>query len=134
MMAPGRYDAIVELTRALNDRHSDPVATQQQTQRILLSLFPSWLPPAFKVAAPSSDSLVCVLLLGRPYMLACCLPQVMFSRPMPGLSCRLNAWVTALTCQWLMGPCKVSRLALSLLAADSICCHQPVHVTSTYNR
>jgi hypothetical protein len=33
--------------------------------------------------------------------------QVMFSRPVPGLSCQLNAWVTMLTCQWLMGPCKV---------------------------
>src|SRR5579875_3590535 len=33
--------------------------------------------------------------------------QVMFSKPLPALSCRLNAWVTMLTCQWLMGPCKV---------------------------
>ena len=54
-MGPGRYDAIVELTRVLNDSNSDPVATQQQTQQILLSLFPSWLPPAFKVAASSGD-------------------------------------------------------------------------------
>ena len=34
----------------------------------------------------------------------------MFSRPLPELSCRLNAWVTMLTCQWLMGPCKVRTL------------------------
>lgn len=32
----------------------------------------------------------------------------MFSRPMPQLSCKLNAVVTALTCQWLMGPCAVN--------------------------
>ena len=32
----------------------------------------------------------------------------MFSKPMPGLSCKLNAFVTALTCQWLMGPCQVN--------------------------
>ncbi len=31
---------------------------------------------------------------------------MLFSRPLPELSCRLNALVTALTCQWLMGPCK----------------------------
>lgn len=34
--------------------------------------------------------------------------QVMFSRPLPGFSCRLNAWATATTCQWLMGPCAVN--------------------------
>jgi hypothetical protein len=47
----------------------------------LKSLFPSWLPGAF---------------------------AVMFSRPFPGFSCRLNAFATALTCQWLMGNCKVN--------------------------
>lgn len=34
--------------------------------------------------------------------------QVMFSRPMPELSCKLNAWATWLTCQWLMGPCEIN--------------------------
>lgn len=34
--------------------------------------------------------------------------QVMFSKPLPDFSCRLNALATALTCQWLMGPCKVN--------------------------
>ena len=32
----------------------------------------------------------------------------MFSKPLPRLSCRMNAAVTALTCQWLMGPCAVN--------------------------
>ncbi len=32
----------------------------------------------------------------------------MFSKPLPDFSCRLNALATALTCQWLMGPCKVN--------------------------
>lgn len=31
----------------------------------------------------------------------------MFSRPFPAFSARLNAWATAATCQWLMGPCSV---------------------------
>ena len=34
--------------------------------------------------------------------------QVLFSKPMPQLSCQLNAYVTALTCQWLMGECGVN--------------------------
>lgn len=32
----------------------------------------------------------------------------MFSRPLPDFSCKLNAWATWLTCQWLMGPCEVN--------------------------
>ncbi|EIE22959.1 hypothetical protein COCSUDRAFT_15824 [Coccomyxa subellipsoidea C-169] len=79
------YDAIVDLTRLLNSKSSNPRDTQVKTRQILLSLFPSWLPPAFKV---------------------------MFSKPMPEVSCQLNAWVTMLTCQWLMGPCKVNDVEL----------------------
>jgi hypothetical protein len=56
-----------------------------RTRAILNSLFPSWLPGAFKV---------------------------MFSRPLPTFSCQLNALATALTCQWLMGPSKVNDVEL----------------------
>lgn len=42
------YDGIIELTRRLNSVGT-PLLTQQKTREILLSLFPSWLPPAFKV-------------------------------------------------------------------------------------
>ena len=38
--------------------------------------------------------------------------QVLFSRPLPGLSCQLNAYVTMLTCQWLMGPCQARWVLL----------------------
>jgi hypothetical protein len=38
--------------------------------------------------------------------------QVMFSKPLPDFSCRLNAFATAMTCQWLMGPCKVNDVEL----------------------
>ena len=50
---------------------------------MLLSLFPSWLPPAFKV---------------------------MFSTPFPNFSNKMNAIVTALCCQWLMGKCEVNEV------------------------
>ena len=36
----------------------------------------------------------------------------MFARPVPGAANRLNAWVTAVTCQWLMGPSKVNDVEL----------------------
>ena len=42
-----------------------------------------------------------------------CPVQVMFARPLPALSRQLNAWVTALTCQWLMGPCQVNDVELA---------------------
>lgn len=45
-----RYDAIVDLTRVLNSSSSNPRDTQIRTRQILLSLFPPWLPPAFKVS------------------------------------------------------------------------------------
>lgn len=75
------YDAIIDLTRRLNSKYRTPQETQAATRAILNALFPSWLPGAFKV---------------------------MFSKPLPDFSCRLNALATALTCQWLMGPCKVN--------------------------
>lgn len=51
-------------------------------------------------------------LLTPTHFMSCHVMQVMFSRPLPGFSCRLNAFATALTCQWLMGPCKVNDAEL----------------------
>jgi hypothetical protein len=78
------YPAIIDLTRRLNALGS-PQDTQTATRKILNSLFPSWLPPAFKV---------------------------MFSKPFPEFSCRLNALATWATCQWLMGECQVNDVEL----------------------
>lgn len=44
-----RYDAIIDLTRQLNSKFDSARETQLATRGILNSLFPSWLPPAFKV-------------------------------------------------------------------------------------
>ncbi|MEW5303291.1 MAG: hypothetical protein WDW36_005997 [Sanguina aurantia] len=81
----GGFAAIIDLTRTLNRKFSAPGATQAATRQILKSLFPSWLPAAFKV---------------------------MFSQPFREFSCRLNAFATFLTCQWLMGPCKVNDIEI----------------------
>ena len=50
--------------------------------------------------------------------------QVLFSRPLPVLSNQLNAWVTMLTCQWLMGPCQASMVSLPLAPLADLC-HNP---------
>lgn len=44
-----RYDAIIDLTRKLNQQHATPAEVQNTTRYILKSLFPGWLPGAFKV-------------------------------------------------------------------------------------
>ena len=44
-----RYVAIVDLTRRLNSKFGSAEATRLRTQGILRSLFPPWLPAAFKV-------------------------------------------------------------------------------------
>eukprot|EP00195_Chlamydomonas_chlamydogama_P009448 CAMPEP_0202891232 /NCGR_PEP_ID=MMETSP1392-20130828/1348_1 /ASSEMBLY_ACC=CAM_ASM_000868 /TAXON_ID=225041 /ORGANISM="Chlamydomonas chlamydogama, Strain SAG 11-48b" /LENGTH=270 /DNA_ID=CAMNT_0049574923 /DNA_START=47 /DNA_END=859 /DNA_ORIENTATION=+ len=75
------YDGIISLTRKLNSKFGDSRETQVRTVGILNSLFPSWLPRLFKL---------------------------LISNPFPEFACRMNAWATALTCQWLMGPCKVN--------------------------
>mmetsp|Transcript_31660 Transcript_31660/g.56669 ORF Transcript_31660/g.56669 Transcript_31660/m.56669 type:complete len:269 (-) Transcript_31660:1084-1890(-) len=81
---PG-YDGIVELTWMLNTKFPSAEATQAATLGILLSLMPSWLPALFKV---------------------------MFAQPFPALSNSMNAYITMLTCQWLMGKCTVNDVEL----------------------
>jgi hypothetical protein len=36
--------------------------------------------------------------------------QVLFATPLPVASCRLNAFATWATCQWLMGECEVNAV------------------------
>jgi len=75
------YDAIIDLTRRLNAADRAPRETQVATRRILQSLFPAWLPRLFKT---------------------------MFAVPFPAFSAKMNAVVTMLSCQWLMGPSTVN--------------------------
>mmetsp|Transcript_3521 Transcript_3521/g.4953 ORF Transcript_3521/g.4953 Transcript_3521/m.4953 type:complete len:289 (+) Transcript_3521:101-967(+) len=73
---PG-YTGLMELIAVLNDENADKDYVQNVARMTLLSLFPGWLPPAF---------------------------SALFSQNIPNISCRMNAWVTLLTCGWLMGP------------------------------
>lgn len=80
---PG-YDGIIEMIKQLNSSN-DPATTRRKARKLLQSLFPVFIPPAFKV---------------------------MFAQPLPELSEQMNAVVTASTCQWLMGPSKVNDITL----------------------
>lgn len=53
-----RYQAIVDLTRRLNSKFGSPQETTSRTQGILRSLFPPWLPAAFKVCLAFTPDLL----------------------------------------------------------------------------
>lgn len=65
-------------------------------------------------AGNTTEVLVSTLALDSRPPTAVAVPatQVMFSKPLPDFSCRLNAFATAVTCQWLMGPCTVNDVEL----------------------
>lgn len=76
------YDGVVEVVKALAHRHrGDPQGLTAASERVLESLFPAWLPPAF---------------------------DRIFSRNVPGFAKWINAVVTVAVTQWLMGPSKLA--------------------------
>jgi len=75
------YQGLMELVSAMNARYSDRREVQKIAQDTLLSLFPSWLPSQF---------------------------AIIFAKPFPSFSSRLNAWATMMTGTWLMGECEVN--------------------------
>lgn len=76
------YPAVIQTVTALAHRYSrSPSDLRAASKRVLVSLFPNWLPPAFRR---------------------------LFSEPLPRFAAWINAVVTVAVTQWLMGP---SRLA-----------------------
>ncbi|CAN0019015.1 unnamed protein product [Ectocarpus sp. 8 AP-2014] len=73
----------MDMIKVLNEKFPSKRKTQEASRRVLKSLFPSWLPASF---------------------------AVMFSKPFPAFSSRLNAWVTLVASQWLMGPSKLNDI------------------------
>lgn len=76
------YDAVIQVVRRLALRYrGDPHGLRMASQRVLASLFPKWLPPAF---------------------------VVLFSKPVPDFANWINAYITVAVTQWLMGPSSLS--------------------------
>ena len=78
------------------------------SQRVLRRLFPDW-PPRFGAEAATAPP------AARPGLLWWF--EILFARPLPAFSAKLNARVTALAGQWLMGPCEVEDLSRDDAAA-----------------
>ncbi|CAN0196751.1 unnamed protein product [Ascophyllum nodosum] len=77
----------MDMIRVLNESFRSKRETQEASRRVLKSLFPFWLPASF---------------------------AVMFSRPFPAFSARLNAWVTLIASQWLMGPSELNDVEVKI--------------------
>lgn len=76
------YDAVIQVVRRLAYKYrGDPSALQNASERVLNSLFPNWLPPAF---------------------------TLLFSKPFPAFAAWINAAVTVVVTQWLMGPSSIA--------------------------
>jgi len=79
------FRGICELALRMNREISDRSEIQKRALETLRSLFPSWLP--------------------RQY-------AVLFSKPFPAFSARMNAWATGVAGTWLMGECEVNDIEL----------------------
>jgi Beta-carotene isomerase D27-like, C-terminal len=77
------YDSVMALVNGLATRAGGrPELLTEAAIRVLNSLFPPWLPPAF---------------------------AAMFSKPLPIFAAWINAAVTVLVTQWLMGPSRMAN-------------------------
>jgi hypothetical protein len=90
------YAGIVELIVGLHEREGGqaPELVEGASRRVLRSLFPNWPP-----LNPEGT-------VGLLHWFG-----VLFARPFPVFSARLNAWVTWLAAQWLMGRCELRDLS-----------------------
>ena len=79
------YKGITELASRMNRLIHNRQEVQQRAQETLRSLFPSWLPKQY---------------------------AILFSKPLPAFSARMNAWATYVAGTWLMGECEVNDVVL----------------------
>ncbi|CAJ2629027.1 unnamed protein product [Trifolium pratense] len=92
------YDGLIEVANRLMVKGTTNSHTIEATVRILRSLFPPFLLELYKMLiAPIGGGKVAAIMVAR---------------------------VTALTCQWLMGPCKVNSIDLP----DGTSCNSGVYV------
>lgn len=89
----GSYEGITELIVRLHERDGRAALVEGASRRVLASLFPNW--PPFNPRGT----------VGLLFWFG-----VLFARPFPAFSAKLNTWVTWLAAQWLMGHCEIRDL------------------------
>lgn len=91
---PPGYDGMMRMIKESMEDAPSADALVVRSRATLNSLFPDW-PPTFGL----SDR------VGLLFWF-----EVLFARPFPAFSSKLNAWVTWWAAQWLMGPCDLGDL------------------------
>lgn len=86
------YAAIAELAATMNQKYP-PAEIQKRAQKVLIALFPSWMPPWYKI---------------------------LFSQPFPAFSARMNAWATWVAGTWLMGDCEINNVPIEFDSNDEV--------------
>lgn len=92
---PPGYDGMISIVREIMETAPSPQAVVAKSRNTLNSLFPDW-PPTFGLAGDRVGLLFWF--------------EVLFARPFPAFSSKLNAWVTWWAAQWLMGQCELLDL------------------------
>eukprot|EP00977_Amphora_coffeiformis_P016203 scaffold4947_cov160-Amphora_coffeaeformis.AAC.3 len=83
---PDGYAGIVELAARMNREFAhNRTEIHVRAQTVLRNLFPSWMPGSY---------------------------AVLFSKPFPGFSSRMNAWATGVGGTWLMGECEINDVEI----------------------
>ena len=88
---PG-YDGLMDLIAYLHSNSGSLTTVTERSRRTLNELFPDWPP-----GPPNETGLLWWF-------------RILFARPFPAFSAKLNAWVTWWAAQWLMGPCELQDL------------------------
>jgi len=89
------YEGVMDLALALNRRYPAPEA-RSRTRAVLRGLFPNFIIKLF---------------------------PLMFARPFPAFSAKLNAWITSLTCVWLMVSCETAHDTLMMYRSSPPSAH-----------
>lgn len=105
------FRGIIELSQLLAAERGADVP--DASRRVLSSLFPDWPPVWLRRLLP--ERVTDGMNRSRKGLLFWF--EVLFARPFPVFSGRLNAWVTWWAAQWLMGPCTLEDLSADDLAA-----------------
>jgi len=101
------YAGVIALVRILVTEASTAADITAASRRVLASLFPDLPPKPPPMLQPRT------IRPGRPGLLWWF--EVLFARPFPAFSSKLNAWVTWWAGQWLMGPCTLQSIDVASL-------------------
>lgn len=121
------FTGIVDLAATLNREIPDRNEIHRRAQVVLRNLFPSWMPVSSRYCSVEFECWVgldlyhlsivniCIACgsFVRSHLNSCNFQRaytVLFSKPFPAFSSRMNAWATYVAGTWLMGECEINNV------------------------